>query len=201
MDEQPPGEREPDDRGRENHVLIVGLRITLVTLVVIAGILLAGNILIAKLHLHGDSDSNGALGGPVPVSPIVQPTETASPTVTPTDSSTLDSSLPTLSEPPAPTDTPPVEPAPPGLVLTIYPTTVGSGQTFTVSGTYAGRDGVQLQLQRLENGVWADYPNDISVSMGSYSTSAMSTMTGTNSYRVYDQSANRSSNVVTVLVR
>lgn len=196
MDEQPPGEHEPDD-DRENHVLIVGLRIALVTLVVIAGILLAGNVLVAKLKLHGDSDSNDYLGGPVPVSPIPQVADTPSPS----DSSTYDSSLPTLSEPPAPTDTPPAEPAPPGLVLTITPTSVGSGQTFTVSGTYAGRDGVQLQLQRLENGVWADYPNDISVSMGSYSTTASSTMSGTNDYRVYDQSANRASNVVTVFVR
>lgn len=166
---------------------------------VIVGILVAGNILITKLHLHADSESNGYVGGPVPVSPIPDDTETPSPS--PTDSSTVDSSLPTLSEPPAPTDTPPVEPAPPGLVLTISPTTVGSGQTFTVSGTYAGRDGVQLQLQRLESGVWADYPNDINVTMGSYSTTASSTMTGTNSFRVYDQSANRPSNVVTVFVR
>lgn len=187
---------EPDDERGENHALIVGLRIALVTLVVIVGILLAGKVLVAKLDLHGDNETNGYAGGPVPVSPIPQPTSTPSPT----EASTPES-LPTLSEPPAPTDIPPNNPVPPGLVLTIYPATVGSGRTFTVSGTYSGRDGVQLQLQRLENGVWADYPNDINVSMGSYSTTAVSTMSGTNSFRVYDQSANRSSNVVSVLVR
>ena len=197
MDEDPRREPEPEDERGENHALIVGLRIALVTLVVILGIVLAGRILVAQLNLHGDNESNGYVGGPVPVSPIPQPTGTPSPTA----ASTPDTSLPTLSVPPAPTDIPPNDPVPPGLVLTIAPTTVSSGQTFKISGTYAGRDGVQLQLQRLENGVWADYPNDISVSMGSYSTTAASTMTGTNSFRVYDQSANRSSNVVSVLVR
>ena len=164
---------------------------------VVAGILLVGNILVAKLNLHADHDSSGFVGGPVPVSPI--PQQTATPT--PDDSSTLDAGLPTLSEPPAPTDTPPPDAVPPGLMLTIHPTVLRSGQTFTVSGTYAGRDGVQLQLQRLENGIWADYPNDISVSMGTYETTASSTMTGTNSFRVYDQTANRWSNVVSILVR
>ncbi|MGN6721427.1 MAG: hypothetical protein ACTHJM_02310 [Marmoricola sp.] len=198
MDDEPGGEPEPDDE-RENHALIVGLRIALVTLVVIVGILLVGKILVAKLNLHGDNEPNGFVGGPVPVSPIPQPT--SSPSASPTASSTVDSSLPTLSEPPAPTDIPPPEQAPPGLVLKISPTSVRSGQAFNISGTYAGRDGVQLQLQRLENGIWADYPNDISVSMGTYSTTAESTMTGTNSFRVYDQTANRASNVVSVLVR
>ena len=195
MSEEPRDQREPDEDPGENHALIVGLRIALVTLVVIVGILLAGRILVDKLHLHADNSANGFLGGPVPVSPI--PETTATPTPTPAQ----DISQPNLSEPPAPTDTPPPDSVPPGLVLTISPSTVASGQTFTASGTYAGRDGVQLQLQRLENGVWADYPNDINVSMGSYSTTAVSTMTGTNSFRVYDQSANRASNVVSILVR
>lgn len=198
MDDEPGGGPEPDDE-RENHALIVGLRIALVTLVVIVGILLAGKVLVAKLGLHGDSETNGFVGGPVPVSPI--PEATATPSASPTDSTVDDSPLPALSEPPAPTDIPPSEPVPPGLVLTISPTSVRSGQTFNISGTYAGRDGVQLQLQRLENGIWADYPNDITVTMGSYSTTAESTMAGTNSFRVYDQTADRWSNVVSVLVR
>lgn len=198
MDEEPDGGPEPDDE-RDNHALIVGLRIALVTLLVIVGILLAGNVLIARLDLRGDHDGNGFVGGPVPVSPI--PPSSATPSASPAASSIQDPALPTLSQRPAPTDIPPSEPVPPGLVLTISPSSVGSGQTFSVNGTYAGRDGVQLQLQRLENGVWADYPNDITVSMGTYSTTATSTMTGTNSFRVYDQTANRSSNVVSVLVR
>lgn len=198
MDDEPGGGPEPDDE-RENHALIVGLRIALVTLVVIVGILLAGKVLVAKLDLHGDNETKGFVGGPVPVSPI--PEETATPSASPTDSTVEDSPLPALSEPPAPTDIPPSEPVPPGLVLTISPTSVRSGQAFNISGTYAGRDGVQLQLQRLENGIWADYPNDITVTMGTYSTTAASTMAGTNSFRVYDQTANRWSNVVSVLVR
>lgn len=198
MDEDPREDGEPDEE-RENHVLIVALRIAFVSLVVVLGIVLVGRYLVNRLDLHGDNDPGGYVGGAVPVSPIPQDTPSASPT--PDFSSGDQSPLPTLSEPPAPTDIPPVEPVPPGLVLTITPTSVGSGQTFTVSGTYAGRDGVPLQLQRLENGIWADYPNQINVSMGTYSTTASSTMTGTNSFRVYDQASNRPSNVVSILVR
>lgn len=199
MEDDPREDSEPDEE-RENHVLIVALRIAFVSLVVVVGILLAGKYLVAKLDLHGDRDTSGYGGGPVPVSPIPQDVPSASPT--PDYSGAVDTTpLPSLSEPPAPTDIPPIQPAPPGLVLTISPTSVGSGQVFTVSGTYAGRDGVQLQLQRMENGIWADYPNQITVSMGTYSTTASSTMTGTNTFRVYDQSSNRASNVVSILVR
>ena len=195
MDEEPE---------RENHVLVVALRIALVSLIVVVGILLAGRYLIDKLDLRGNGDSDSVLGGPVPVSPIPEaPSEPATspePFTSPSPQPT-DTTMPTLSAPPAPTDIPPAEPMPPGLVLSISPTTVRSGETFTVSGTYAGRDGVQLQLQRMEDGVWADYPNQVNVSMGTFSTTASSTMSGANSFRVYDQTANRASNVVTVLVR
>lgn len=198
MDDEPD---QPDEPARENHVLVVGLRIVLVSLVVIVGILVVGRFLVNALNLHADSDAGAGLGGPVPVSPIVQPPPSPTPTTSDAPTGTEDTSLPTLSEPPAPTDIPPTEPIPPGLVLSISPTSVSSGETFVVSGTYAGRDGVQLQLQRLEDGIWADYPNQINVSMGAYSTTASSTMAGANSFRVFDQNANRASNVVTVLVR
>lgn len=199
MDEEPPVSDDSDEPERENHVLVVALRIALVSLIVVVGILLAGRYLIDKLDLRGRSDSDSVLGGPVPVSPIPDtpaPEPSSSPSPQPTDTT-----MPTLSAPPAPTDTPPAEPMPPGLVLSISPTTVRSGEEFTVSGTYAGRDGVQLQLQRMEDGIWADYPNQVSVSMGTFSTTASSTMSGANSFRVFDQTANRASNVVTVLVR
>lgn len=198
MEDEPDGPEAPSD---ENHALVVGLRIVLVTLVVIVGMLLVGRVLIATFHLHANSDASSDLGGPVPVSPILQPPPSAAPTGSDTPATTPDSAVPTLSEPPAPTDIPPAEPMPPGLVLSISPATVNSGEAFVVSGTYAGRDGVQLQLQRLEGGIWADYPNQVNVSMGTFSTTATSTMAGANSFRVYDQSANRASNVVTVLVR
>lgn len=201
MDEEPsekPAPQEPSDGAPEeevSHALIVGIRITLVVLVVILGIIVVGNIVVSRLDLN-DGATTPSGGGPVPVAPIIQDTPSASPS-----SSTASSDFPTLNAPPAPTDIPTVSNVPPGLVMQITPGVVHSGQSFTVSGTYQGRDGVQLQLQRLEDGVWADYPNNITVTMGSYSTIASSTMTGTNSFRVYDQSADRASNVVSVLVQ
>lgn len=204
MDEEPaetpapqePSEGEPEEQ--VNHLLVVGLRIALVALVIILGIVLVGNIVVSWLDLN-DAPTSPSVGGPVPVSPIIQNTPSASPTAS--SSSSTSSDFPTLNAPPAPTDIPTVSSVPPGLVMQITPGVVSSGQSFNVSGTYQGRDGVQLQLQRLENGVWADYPNNITVTMGTYSTIAASTMTGTNSFRVYDQSAGRASNVVSVLVQ
>lgn len=197
MDDEPSGGQGPAGEERENHLLIVGLRIALVALVILVGILAVGKYVVAKADLK-EAPGTSTGSGPVPVNPITMP---PTPSATPTDSSAASSPLPTLSEAPAPTDTPPSDPLPPGLVLTISPDSVASGQTFTVSGTYSGRDGVSLQLQRLEDGIWADYPNDVEVAMGQYSTTASSTMTGTNSFRVFDQSTNRASNVVSVLVR
>ena len=190
MDEQPGGpEKEP------NHWLVVGLRIVLVSLVVLIGILAVGKYFVAKADLKEDPATAGA-GGPVPVSPI---TPSASPS--PQAVVTPDTTLPTLSEAPAPTYNPPEESMPAGLVLTITPATVASGQTFTVSGTYAGRDGVPLDLQVLQSGTWVNYANQITVSMGTFSTTASSTALGANSFRVYDESTTLASNVVTVVVR
>lgn len=201
MDEESGEELEPEDAPRINPWLIIGLRIALVALVVVLGIVVVGKIAVAQFHLHDSDTGTTAIGGPVPVSPISEGapsgTSSPSPTVAVTDSS----GFPTLNAPPAPTDIPKAVAMPPGLVLQVTPATIGSGQSFTVSGTYAGRDGVQLRLQRLEDGIWADYPNNIVVTMGTYSTIASSTMAGTNSFRTYDQSTGRSSNVVSVLVR
>ncbi|HWU33245.1 MAG TPA: hypothetical protein VN108_10240, partial [Marmoricola sp.] len=101
----------------------------------------------------------------------------------------------------ATTDIPPVDSVPPGLVLSISPSTVANGGTFTVSGTYAGRDGVSLWLQSYVNGGWQNYPNDITVAMGTFSTTAQSTVPGTNTFRVLDQSTGLASNRVSILVR
>ena len=71
--QEPPASHEPDEPDepeRENHVLVVALRIALVSLIVVVGILLAGRVLIDKLDLRGHHDSDSFLGGPVPVSPI-----------------------------------------------------------------------------------------------------------------------------------
>lgn len=182
-----------DPGGEENHLLVVGLRIALVVLVVVAGILIVGNVAISVFHLKEDVPSIYS-GEPVPVSPISESPSVATPTTTPT-------SLPTLTYPAAPTDIPTVSEVPPGLVLNASSTVVRSGQAVTFSGTYAGRNGTVLQLQRLQDDIWYDYPNEITVDMGTYTTTASSTLAGTNSFRVYDQSGDEASNVVSILVR
>lgn len=192
--EEPP---EPEQEQRENPLLIVGLRIVLVALVVFVCILIVGKYLVAKADLKETPGSTSGTGA-IPVNPILP---SQAPTASPTPSASTYPSLPTLSGPPAPTDVPPPDSVPPGLNLSITPRTVGSGATFTVTGTYAGRDGVSLWLQSLVNGNWQNYPNDITVTMGTFSTTAESTISGTNTFRVYDQSTGLASNLVSILVR
>lgn len=186
---------EPSNEDGPSPFLLWALRLGLVVLVVFVAAVIAGWILVSVLGLHGGGGGNSPIRAGVPVDPPTQSSPSApSPTTDIGDSSDY-------TPPPSPTGVPQIAEMPPGLAFKIEPASVGSGQSFRVSGTYEGRDGVPLTLQRMENGVWADYPNEILVTMGTFSTTASSTLPGVNSFRVYDQSLNRASNVVTLLVR
>jgi len=196
-----PAPLDQDEGAEASPILIIGLRVVLVALVALVGILIVGKLVVAGADLKDDGTSR-TISGPVPVSPI-----TTQPSAFPVGVSSADAAddpqpaLPSLSVTPAPVDVPPRHRVAEGLILKVSPASVASGGSFTVRGTYAGRDGVDLWLQRLENGAWANYPNTVTVSMGSFAATATSTMPGTNSFRVYDQSAGRASNVVSVFVR
>jgi hypothetical protein len=88
---------------------------------------------------------------------------------------------------------------PSGLILN-QPADVAAGSPILVAGTYGSHDSVDLQIERLEDGVWADFPETAQVSMGHFSATITSSMTGPNQFRVFDHSQNRASNTVTVYV-
>lgn len=79
-------------------------------------------------------------------------------------------------------------------------TSVGSGGQIDLSGAYPGASGVTLQVQRFQGGKWADFPVDVNVGAGNFSTYVVTSQSGPNKFRVYDPAADLASNEVTVRV-
>jgi hypothetical protein len=89
---------------------------------------------------------------------------------------------------------------PVGITLQASPLEVAPGERITLTGSYRGHDGAQLQVQRFQGG-WVDFPARTTVSGGTFSTYIMTTHTGVNRLRVTDPAAARASTGVRVTVR
>ena len=68
------------------------------------------------------------------------------------------------------------------------------------TGTYQAGEGAILQVQRLENGTWSDFPVTMSVSGGTFATYVQTAQVGPNQFRVVDTDSQVVSNEVTVTV-
>ena len=84
--------------------------------------------------------------------------------------------------------------------LTASPKTARSLQKINLTGTYKAPDGTTLQVQRRQDGGWADFPTTAHVVGGSYATFIETTHLGANHLRMMDKASGRSSNVATVVV-
>jgi hypothetical protein len=87
-----------------------------------------------------------------------------------------------------------------GITLFVAPQQVSSGQRINFNGVYNGADGATLQVQRREGGSWSDFPVTASVRGGSFETWIQTSRTGSTKFRVFDTSADKASNVVTVRI-
>ena len=87
------------------------------------------------------------------------------------------------------------------LRLSVTPLTVAPMERINLTGTYGRRDNISLQVQRYENGTWADFPTEADVSLCTFETFVETSHTGANKFRVYDAQNDVGSNVVTVTVR
>jgi hypothetical protein len=87
-----------------------------------------------------------------------------------------------------------------GISLSAAQQSVSPMQQIDLTGTYQGGEGAILQLQRLENGVWSDFPVTMSVSGGTFATYVLTGRTGPNQFRVVDTDTQVTSNEVTVTV-
>src|SRR4051812_38677163 len=91
-------------------------------------------------------------------------------------------------------------PSPDRIKLFVAPQKVAPGQRIDFSGVYQAGEGVSLQIQRKENGVWSDFPVTATVRGGTFETWIQTTHTGRVPYRVYDGQAGRASNVVVLTI-
>lgn len=87
------------------------------------------------------------------------------------------------------------------LRLSATPLEVNAMERINLTGTYGNRDNVSLQVQRWENGTWADFPIEVTVSVGTFATYVQTSHVGVNRFRVFDPAANIASNVVRITVR
>ena len=134
-----------------------------------------------------------------------------------TTTASEDSGTPSTFELPQPSDTgssapapDPVEPSPgteptteapaEGIPLSATQQSVSPMQQIDLTGTYQGGEGAILQVQRLENGAWSDFPVTMSVSGGTFATYVQTSRTGPNKFRVVDTDTQVTSNEVTVAV-
>lgn len=88
----------------------------------------------------------------------------------------------------------------PAIKLFVAPQSVAPGQRINMNGVYPEGDGVVLKIQRKEGGTWVDFPVTATVSGGSFETWILTSHTGRNQFRMYDEGAQRASNVAAVQV-
>ncbi|HSE10690.1 MAG TPA: hypothetical protein VLB29_18650 [Nocardioidaceae bacterium] len=93
------------------------------------------------------------------------------------------------------------KPPPSVISLSASPVEVSRMERIYLSGSYPRGEGASLQVQRLEGGVWRDFPTSASVSGGTFSTYVMTGQSGLNKFRVVDSAKGKKSNPVSVRVR
>ena len=86
------------------------------------------------------------------------------------------------------------------ITLFVAPQNVSAGGRINFNGVYTDGEGARLQVQRKEGGSWTDFPVDATVRGGSFETWIQTSRTGVTKFRMFDQDANRASNVVTVTI-
>ncbi len=134
-----------------------------------------------------------------------------------TTTATDGSATPSTFKLPQPTDTgstvaPPEDPTEPGageesseapaeaISLTAAQQSVSPMQQIGLTGTYQAGEGAILQVQRLEDGTWSDFPVTVPVSGGTFATYLLTARPGPNQFRVVDTDTEAISNEVTVTV-
>ncbi len=86
------------------------------------------------------------------------------------------------------------------ITLFAAPQQVAPGERINFNGVYDGGEGATLQVQRREGGSWNDFPVTASVRGGSFETWIVTSKSGASKFRMLDESADRTSNVVKVRI-
>ena len=176
----------------EGHPVISGLA-ALVGVGVVVGLLVSGGALAASslLGLGGDDDDG--------------PASSQQSMYLPKPSETVPESGPGITLQPGeetPTSTASTNVAPEfAISLSAAATEVGPMEEIYLTGVFPGGEGAVLQVQRLEDGKWEDFPVDASVSGETFATYVQTAQLGVNTFRVRDTSGPDVSNEVRVKIR
>jgi hypothetical protein len=185
----------PDDGGDSPR------RALLVALAAMAGVALlvglaVGGAAVTVMNFAGvGSDDGASQGGGAEESLVI-------PRYKPTKTLEADLGLPTPSSSDKAETEPSKEPSPrtDRIKLFAAPQSVAPGERINFNGVYVDGEGVALQIQRKEGGTWVDFPVTATVRGGVFSTWILTSRSGEAPFRVFDESANRASNVVTVTI-
>jgi hypothetical protein len=172
----------------ENRPVLTGL-VALVGVAVVIG-LLGGLAVLVGVKAAGIGDDTEASVDPSSSATfrLPKPTETSTETTTPEET-----------EPSPGTETTSEAPAE-GISLSAAQQSVSPMQQIDLTGTYQAGEGAILQVQRMENGAWSDFPVTMSVSGGTFATYVQTSRTGPNKFRAVDTDSDVVSNEVTITV-
>jgi len=182
------GERRDEERSTQ----IRGALLKALAAVVVIGVVIAlGTTIVVRALGLDESDSPGPVGAapsapaePLPTTAIPVPGETED--VDPSD---------------GPSEEPSDEPRKKGgIQLNISPVTARPMERVNLTGTYRGADNRQLQVQRFEDGDWADFGVAANVRVGTFETYVMTGRAGKQRFRMYDARTQQGSNVVLVTI-
>jgi hypothetical protein len=175
----------------EKHPIVAGVT-ALVAVGLVIGLLFGGFTLVAS-HVLGIGDDGGSTAtdsGPSLYLPTPEPTQSSSGTTEPgTATSAPPSSAP-------PTSTAPAD----DITLQAGKAKVGSMERIDLTGVYQGGEGAVLQVQRMDDKKWEDFPVTAAVSGGTFSTYVQTGRSGVQKFRVRDSDSGKVSNVVSVTV-
>jgi hypothetical protein len=177
----------------EGHPILSGL-VALIGVGVVVGLLVSGAALAASSMLGlGDGDDDGTASSQQSMYlPRPSATESESgPQIT----------LQPGEETPSPTESATAATPEFAISLSSSSTEVGPMEEIYLTGVYPDGEGAVVQVQRLENGKWEDFPVDASVSGQTFSTYVQTAQLGVNKFRVRDTSGPNVSNEVRVKVR
>ncbi len=187
-----------EERQRRENPVVTGL-VALVAVALAVGLVLGGVALVGSRMLGLSGDSAGSADATERESAVIprpQKTSSTGPQVTLNTQS--NDAVPTDTE----TDQTETKPSKPEKAITLQAgqTSVGNFERIDLTGVYPGGEGAILQVQRLEDGVWAEFDATIPVSGETFVTYVQSARSGTNKFRVVDNATGEVSNPVTVSV-
>ncbi len=189
LPDAPGSERHPHRMDTENRPVLTGL-VALVGVSVAIG-LLGGLAVLAGVKVTGLDGAASSSSGDSSASAtfrLPKPSETSTETV-PEETTEPSAGAEPTSEAPAT-----------GISLSASQQSVSPMQQIDLTGTYQAGEGAILQVQRMENGAWSDFPVTMSVSGGTFATYVQTSRTGPNEFRVVDTDSDVVSNEVTVTV-